>query len=153
MGRSSAIHVKVTMKITNKAVREAFDKYPDQLRSRLLELRAIILETAKETEGVGELEETLKWSEPAYLTSKSKSGSTIRIAPLRKSGTNFAMFVNCKTSLIDTFRELYPKTFNFEGNRALVFASEKALPEKQLKHCIALALTYHRHKLKGLASK
>ena len=38
------------------------------MRKKLLHLRQIILDTASETEGVNELEETLKWGEPSYLT-------------------------------------------------------------------------------------
>ena len=35
-------------------------------------LRQLIFETAAATEVVGELEETLKWGEPSYLTPKTK---------------------------------------------------------------------------------
>ena len=61
-------------------VAQVFDSYPPALRTRLLALRALIFEVAASTPGVGELEETLKWGEPAYLTTQSKSGSTVRIA-------------------------------------------------------------------------
>jgi hypothetical protein len=33
----------------------------------------------------------------------------------------------------------------FEGNRALLFDVKDPIPEQPLKHCIALALTYHTH--------
>lgn len=36
--------------------------------------------TAASFEEIGEIEETLKWVEPSYLTPKSKRGSTIRVA-------------------------------------------------------------------------
>ena len=54
------------------------------------------------------------------------------------------MFVHCQTTLVSTYREIYPDTFRFDGNRALLFSADLALPEEPLKHCIALALTYHR---------
>ena len=50
--------------------------YPAALRDALLELRALILEVALETEAVGRLEETLKWGQPSYLTPATKSGTT-----------------------------------------------------------------------------
>jgi len=43
------------------AVEAVFDASPAQVRKRLLALRRIIFEVAVSTEGVGELEETLKW--------------------------------------------------------------------------------------------
>jgi len=134
------------MTIENSAVAEMFDSYPLPIRQRLLELRDIILEVAANTPAVGPLEETLKWREPAYLTSQSGSGSTIRIAPVRKTSDKFAIYFNCKTSLLDTFIELYPKSFQFEGNRALVFNQQDKLPKEPLEHCIALALTYHHRR-------
>ena len=44
-----------------------------------MKLRQLIFDVAAKTKDVGQLEETLKWGEPAYLTSESKSGSLIRI--------------------------------------------------------------------------
>ena len=49
-------------------VAEVFASYPKAIRSRLMILRELIFYTAGTTEGVGELQETLKWGEPAYLT-------------------------------------------------------------------------------------
>jgi hypothetical protein len=49
-----------------------------------MQLRMHILDAASETEGVGELEETLKWGQPSYLTKKPKSGRTIRIGREKK---------------------------------------------------------------------
>ena len=60
-------------------VAQAFEAYPPNIREKLLILRELIFETAASIEGVGKLEETLKWAEPAYVTSQSKSGSAVRI--------------------------------------------------------------------------
>ena len=43
-------------------------------------LRRLIMETASETEGVGPLEETLRWGQASYLTTASGSGSMIRMS-------------------------------------------------------------------------
>ena len=56
----------------------------------------------------------------------------------------FAMYFHCQINLIETFRDRYPEKFNFEKNRAIVFADGDAVPIDELRHCIALALTYHR---------
>src|SRR5882724_8436884 len=88
----------------NPAVAETFANFPAKLRERLLSLRRLIFATAAETPGVGPLEETLKWNEPAYLTGASKSGSTIRINRKPGSDTKYALYFNCNTSLVDTFR-------------------------------------------------
>ena len=66
-------------KIVDPKVEAAFNVFPPAVRKKLIQLRMLIFDTANKTEGVGELEETLKWGQPSYLTKKSKSGSTIRI--------------------------------------------------------------------------
>jgi len=117
--------------------------YPDHIRSKLLFLRSLILETARETEGAGEVEETLKWGEPSYL---SKHGSTIRIDWKKTKPDQYAMYFHCGTKLVDTFRELYRHQFEFERNRAIVFHEDDVVAVEELKHCIALSLTYHKVK-------
>ena len=59
-------------------VASVFDSYPQRIRIKLLNLRRLILETAASIESVGEIEEALKWGESSYLTSKTKSGGTIK---------------------------------------------------------------------------
>jgi hypothetical protein len=126
------------------AVAQAFEAFPPTLRRKLLRLRALIFDTAAATPGVGTLQETLKWGEPAYLTSQSKSGSTVRIGWNKKRPTQYAMYFNCQTTLVETFRTLFPDDFRFEGHRALVFEETAAVPTDALAYCIAAALTYHR---------
>jgi hypothetical protein len=45
----------------NAAVARVFEAYPPRMRRKLLALRRLIFDTAASTEGVGKLEETLKW--------------------------------------------------------------------------------------------
>ena len=127
------------------AVAQAFEAYPPAMRRQLMALRELIFRTAASTPGVGELEETLKWGEPAYLTTRSKSGSTVRIGWKKSRPTEYAMYFNCQTTLVDTFRSLFPDDFQFEGNRALVFHDSQVVPTDALAFCVAAALTYHRH--------
>ena len=128
------------------AVEQAFAAYPPAMRKRLLTLRDLIFKTAASTAGVGEIEETLKWGEPAYVTSQSKSGSTVRIGWKKRDPSQYAVYFNCQTTLVDTFRTLFPREFKYEGNRAIVFDESDTVPTKTLSVCIAAALTYHRDK-------
>jgi hypothetical protein len=132
--------------ISSARVRAVFGKYPKTIRSRLMGLRQLIFATAAETDGVGKIEETLKWGQPSYLTKNSGSGTTIRIDALKNEPGKYAMFVHCQTDLVAQFRELYPRTFQYEGNRSLVFDVERKVPKPALRHFIALALTYRRRK-------
>jgi len=125
------------------AVKQVFDGFPPPVRERMLELRQLIFDSAASTPGVGELEETLKWGEPAYLTSNSKSGSTVRINWKKSRPSQYAILFNCHTNLIETFRTLFPDDFSFEGNRAILFDKAGTVPIDALSFCIAAALTYH----------
>src|SRR5262249_18997440 len=91
------------------AVAAAFSSYPKGVRARLLALRKLILDTARATEGVGPVEETLKWGQVSYLTSESRSGSTIRIDQVKSEPGRYALYFHCQTNLVETFRELYPE--------------------------------------------
>ncbi len=128
------------------AVAAVFDGHPKPLQAKLLALRKLILDTARRTEGVGAIEEALKWGQASYLTSESKSGSTVRIDRV-KAADQIAVYFHCQTNLVETFRELYPE-LKFSGNRAILLEADKKLPEAELRHCVALALTYHLGKRK-----
>jgi hypothetical protein len=128
------------------AVARTFDAYPPAMRRKLLALRSLIFKTAASTEGVGELEETLKWGEPAYVTAQSGSGSTIRIDWKKNRPAQYAMYFHCQTDLIATFRTIFPREFTYEGNRAIVFESTTKVPADALAFCIAAALTYHNNR-------
>uniref|UniRef100_UPI002F3F37FA DUF1801 domain-containing protein n=1 Tax=Aminobacter sp. NyZ550 TaxID=2979870 RepID=UPI002F3F37FA len=125
------------------AVAVAFAAFPAPVRARLLDIRRLILSTAAETSGVGPLTETLKWGEPAYLTETSGSGSTIRLGWPKPGGRTCAVYFNCQTTLVESFRAHFGETFAYQGNRALLLDVDKPLPAP-LAICLAMALTYHR---------
>lgn len=112
-------------------------------------MRNLIFDTAANTHAVGEIEEALRWGEPAYLTSASKSGSTVRIHWKKSRPGEYAMYFNCQTDLVETFRTLFPHEFRFEGHRALVFEIGAPAREDALVFCIAAALTYHTARTAG----
>jgi hypothetical protein len=136
--------------LSASAVDAAFKAYQNPARTKLLALRRLVLDTAKTTAGVGRIEETLKWGQPSYLTPETGSGSTIRIDHV--SGNQYAIYFHCQTNLVATFRELYPDKWSYGGNRCIFLNVEDNIDEAALRHCIALALTYHLAKRKA-ASK
>jgi hypothetical protein len=127
-------------------VARAFDAFPTGVRQRLLQVPGLIFETAARTDGVGPLAETLKWSEPAYITEATGSGTTIRLGRLRSSDETCAVLFNCRTTLVETFREQFSGVFAYEKNRAILLRTSGALPKAPLSICLAMALTYHRRK-------
>ncbi|MBS0223466.1 MAG: DUF1801 domain-containing protein [Proteobacteria bacterium] len=133
--------------VADQAVETVFEEYPAGVRRRLAALRTLILDVAARTEGVGRLTETLKWGQPSYLTEETGSGSTVRIDRHRESD-GCAVYFHCRSGLVEDFRTLYPKTFRYEGKRAIVFDAGDRLPEAELRHCLALALTHHLRKKK-----
>ena len=130
----------------DEKVKHKFEQYPNHVRPKMEKLRSLVYEVAKTTEGVGQITETLKWSEPAYLTSKPKSGTTIRMDWKERNPDQIGMFVNCNTSLVETYRSMFSDELEFEGNRAVLFPVDSPLPEKPLKICIQMALRYHLDK-------
>lgn len=132
---------------SNPEVKKVFRKYPKEAREKLQYLRNLVLETAEEIEGVKEVEETLKWGQPSYLT---KLGSTLRMDWSEETPDQYAMYFQCTSRLVPTFREVFGHVLTLERNRAILFQMDEALPEGELKKCIATALTYHKAKHKPM---
>ena len=135
------------VKSQTREIAATFASYDDAVRLELLALRELILDTAEETAGVGTVEEALRWGQPSYLTTETRSGSTIRIAPTGPgSDYDYAMFFICHTNLIERFSHIFGDALAYDGNRALVFSVGDELPEDELRECVAMALTYHLDK-------
>lgn len=123
----------------NPKVRAVFDHYPAAAQKQLLKIREAVYAVANK-EGLGPIEETLKWGEPSYIV---KGGSTIRIDWKTKTPEQFYVFFNCKTRLVETFHELYGDLFLLRDNRAMVFNINDKIPITELKQCLSMALRYH----------
>lgn len=119
-------------------IQEKFDSYPEHIKPLMLQLRALLFAAAEELDQ-GDVEESLKWGEPSYQT---KSGSPVRMDWKPRSPEKYFLFFHCQTKLVDTFRELYPESLEFEGNRAIVLYVDQALPDKIIRHCLQLAMRY-----------
>ena len=128
--------------MTEKAdIAAIFRRHPEVTRAKLLALRRLIIDTAARTDGVGRIEETLRWGQISYLTPETRSGTTIRIDA---EGDGVALFVNCQTNLVERYKAIYPETFEYSGSRAILIPGDRSVDEAALAHCIAMALTYHR---------
>ena len=130
----------------DKNVAAIFDSYPRDVKAKLLSLRRLIFDVARETPGVGEIHEALRWGQPSYLTPESGSGSTIRLDCLKDNPAKFAMYFHCQSGLVETFRELYGNGMNFAGNRSIVLDPGDDMDSHALRHCVSLALTHHLRK-------
>lgn len=127
---------------TNTDVLNKLKSYPEPAKTVLLNIRKWMDDIAKHDQ-LSEIEETFKWGEPAYLV---KQGSTIRMDYKHKFEGKVALYFNCKTPLIETFKEVYSNEFEYQGNRLMLIDLNKPLPEASIKHCLSLALNYHKLK-------
>ncbi|MBW3696692.1 DUF1801 domain-containing protein [Vibrio sp. T187] len=126
----------------NSDIQRKLDGYPELARSRLIELRTLILSVI-EREQFTLKEETLKWGEPSFLV---EGGSAIRIDWKLKTPQQYYLYFNCQTRLVDTFRELYSDELSFQGNRAIVFNVSEPLPVTTVELCLKKAFQYQQLK-------
>jgi hypothetical protein len=124
------------------SVKQKFETYPENIAILLSNVRDLIFSVAKQ-DGISDLTETLKWGEPSYTP---KMGSTIRFDWKAKYPDQYCIYFNCRTSLIETFKEVHGDIFTYEGNRAIVFKTSQNLPLKELAHCISMSLRYKKIK-------
>ncbi len=132
----------MSRRFADPLVKAAFDGFDPAVRTDALWLRELIFDTAASTDGVGEITETLKWGQPAYLPVRPRTGTTVRIGAAGGSG-QLGMFVHCQTSLIESYRRHYGSELTLDGNRAVVLTAGQRVPAEVLRHCVAMALTYH----------
>ncbi|MGB0844087.1 MAG: DUF1801 domain-containing protein [Alphaproteobacteria bacterium] len=128
-------------------MKSIIDAYPANARNTALKLRDCIFSVADERR-VGLLTETLKWGEPSYLTEQTKAGSTVRLGWSAKRPDVVGLFFNCNTNLVDRFRQLFPTSFEYIGNREIRIPIGTINDIESLEVCIGMALTYHRDKSK-----
>ncbi len=130
-------------KFDNLDVKNKFDSYPFEIKVKMLKLRSLILNTYNQSNEAESIEECLKWGEPSYLV---KSGSTVRIDWKSKNSEFLNIYFNCKSKLVETYREIYSDELIFEKNRAILLKVNEVFPEKNLVHCFELAMNYHKIK-------
>jgi hypothetical protein len=134
---------KITPPFSHKDVSAVYASYPAAGRDKLFVIRSLIFKTAQSIPEVGNIEEILKWGEPSYLTTESKSGSTVRLAWKKTMPNQYGIYFNCKTSIIETIKSLYGDALQYQKNRAIIFNIDNEIPVEIVEHCVSIALTYH----------
>lgn len=132
----------MTKLIIDSKFEEVFANYPDFVKGEMQYLRDLISKTANEIK-IETLHLTLKWGEPSFVT---KYGSTLRIDWKAKTPNQYAVYFQCSSRLVDTFRLVFSDKFKYEGKRAIVFQIGQKIPELELKECIKASLRYHKVK-------
>ena len=110
-------------------------------RDALILLRRLILQRAAELPRIGRLTEALRWGQPAYNTPDTRAACSLRIGTFPKGG--IALFVHCRTDLIERFRATIGAGLPIQGTRAVRFATANDIPAAPLLILIGWALTYH----------
>lgn len=128
--------------IESLEVASTYQATPTNVRKKLLALRQMIFEISNNFSEIGEVQETLKWGTPSYLTEHPKSGTTIRLQ-WHASKNQYGVYVHCQTSLIPDFKEQYPSDLHYEKSRGIVFNQDESFPETLMQEFITRALTYH----------
>jgi hypothetical protein len=132
------MNVKMESFIMHPDIQSKFAAYPEHVRPAMLYLRSLICRVAEELQ-LGNVDESLSWGEPSY---RVKLGSAVRIDWKPKDPNHYFLLFHCQTKLVDTFREFYSDTLAFQGNRAIVLALNRELPEDIIRHCLEIAFTY-----------
>lgn len=129
--------------ITNPEVDKIFESYPKEVKKQMKALRKLVHDTAQKTNHITKVEETLKWGEPSFVT---KQGSTLRMDWKAKTPDQYAMYFQCSSRLVETFKLVFGDAFTYEGKRAIVFKLDQDIPTEALAACIKATLSYHKVK-------
>ncbi len=125
-------------------VDQRLSDYPPAQKEALSNIRALVHDVASRTPKCGQVVEALKWNQISFLTEKPKSGTTIRVD--QNGSGSISVYVNCNTNLVDQIREQYGDKLKLVANREIVLPEDLEPVEAELRHVIALALTYHQNK-------
>ncbi|WP_020208455.1 DUF1801 domain-containing protein [Gilvimarinus chinensis] len=119
-------------------INDLFRSYPPPVCEHLLAVRTLIYDMAAEHE-LGKVDEAIKWGEASFLV---KGGTAVRVDWKEKRPEVVKVFFHCQTRLIETFREVYPDVFAYEGNRALLIPLADYSKQSELAHCLSVAMRY-----------
>lgn len=109
----------------------ALADHTPQVQQGLLRLRALIFDVADQTNGVGQIVESLKWGQPSYATVNPVSGTPLRIGVPKSGG--IALYAHCQTTVISQARDVMSGIFTFDGNRAVLLEPGRA---GQTRRCV-----------------
>jgi Domain of unknown function (DU1801) len=126
----------------------AYSSLPEEIMKAALTIRDRIFALAQQHAEIGQVEETLKWGMPSYLTKSPKSGTPIRLGCNADANT-LGIYVHCQTQVVDNFRETTPadllveSKITTEKSRAIHLPAKTPLPNSVIDKFLYEALTYH----------
>lgn len=135
--------MSILMVKTDPAFETKMASYPDAVRVKMQSIRALVIKTANEIPELENLQETLKWGEPSFVT---KHGSTLRMDWKKKTPDQYQVYFKCTSRLVETFKLKFGALFEYENKRAIIFQLDQEIPEAELKQCIRATLNYHKVK-------
>lgn len=121
-------------------VQAAVDAASPEARQGMLKLRELILSIGNDLPEIGTLTETLRWGQPAYITSR-RAGASLRLGIPKTGG--FALYTHCQTSLIADFAAAFTNMDSVEGTRAIHFTNASQIDPIRHGMLIKSILTYH----------
>ena len=124
-------------------VAEKFATFPDDVRDALMEMRRLIFDVAADDPRIGDLEESLKWGQPAYRPKRPRVGTTLRMDATGDDG--YTIYYHCQSKLGEQYDALYGDRLTMD-HRSISVRIDAPPDVETLRHCIQMALTYH---LKG----
>ena len=129
----------------NPALKTLITNWSPAAQDTLAQCRAIF-ERVSGDSGIGPLDESLKWGQPAWRPKKPRTGSTVRLAWNAEEPTRLAVFVDCKTDLAARVGDLYPEFIENDRRRRMAIDLSAPFPEQAMSHMAAMTFTYHLNK-------
>lgn len=123
-------------------LQRAIAPWPAPAQSCFAEIRDLVLDATAKC-SAAPLLETLKWGEPSWLPTRPHVGSTLRVAWKSQRPKHIGLFVNCRTTLAEDIRTVWPDSFEYEKARALWLPLDAPLPRDAVAHAALMTLTYH----------
>ena len=124
------------------------ETWPDPAQAHFVALRGLVHEVAAAA-NIGQLDESLKWGQPAWRPVRPRVGSTLRVDWSASAPERLMAFVDCKTNLASEMETRFPGQFSNDGRRALGFDLGAPLDRDAVWTLAHLTLTYHRAKRAG----
>jgi len=128
--------------ITDDSFEKRVEAFPMHVQPTFDRLRTLVHEVAQKSE-ISQLYETLKWGEPSFV---ARHGSTLRMDWKEQSPSTFALYFQCSSKLVETFKVVFTDQFSYEGKRAIHPNLGEELPIAELTECVRVTLWYHKLK-------
>ena len=118
----------------------AFKSFREPAQTGLRHLRQLILTQGAQLPQIGPVVEALRWGQPAFLTPGTGAACSLRIGMAKD---DFALFVHCRSNLIEAFTAGPVHAMRAQGTRAVLFRDPDDIDDAALAFLIRSALTYH----------